>query len=619
MFGNDNTLDSLDSNLEQGLLYRTTNNTENLSSNAVIHRAQPRCSLQRVWGSTFCQNSRSLFKRALPLACSFSFTWQIFLVGVLGTWLDDDPQHTAAISWSQTFMAVCLALVLTPLMGINYEANYQLGRLKKALPDTNMKSLSTRDLHKNQYLAQIINQDPDYQNCYPHLSGYFSKIRSLFHAGLGLSPMLMTIGGLCLYFSKTILHNGFNQDAHVSQLAQNYLRPYSLALVGLALRTCFEQLLYAYEYYRQVMYVNLTGLALGTGLSSYLIKGSPDMGLQGIALGYAAESIATAIFLGTYLLRHADFEPYNFLGVVNWYESCHYALPKIFKYGMSMLFSDIFELGMTFGLVASASSISHEAQASWQAVMQLPFFAFPFILAWSITHAQTIENLRSQNAHPSQLKNWLRDSTLILAGLSLATAGMAIMSIGYYPNILGQYSESVTSELPTLTMIIAGGFVMDALRCQMLQTCKGMDANTAATVTSSIGLLIGGSFAGACSDGQTLGVDGVGLGYAGGMLISAFSLVRLWRRLIEEYSHQYANNNSSNNNRSQIQMVPTANPNRQTPRLSNAECSLNRVCSDPDIDEAESNHIRTNNSVASNQHNEPELMRAINTQLAPSL
>lgn len=485
--------------------------------------------------SSFCQDSRYLLKRAVPLAGSLAFCWQIFLVGVLGSWLNDshDSEFNAAINWIQTFMATCLALALSPLTGINYPTSMHLAQINEiAFSDDHQDSNTAINeigfrLHSDQRVDL---------SCLEAIRDPVNNLRSIFHAGLALSPLLMVLGGLPLYYAEFILQDGFAQSPQTANLAQSFLRPYSLALVGLTLRTAFEQFLFANQYYKQTISMSLLGLAIGTGVAAFLGYGPWDMGLEGVAIGYAIEAWLTAAMMGIYVTQSDDLEPFHLFKQFDVRQTLTYGLGQLSRYGLTQTATDIFELGATFGYSALTSTVSADAEAGWQAVMQLPFLTFPLIAGIGIVGGQTMEHLRGKTPS-SDIKRIHWHNTLVLTGLTTALSAGAIGLIGYYPEkTLGHYDDAVKAQLPELISIIAAGHLFDALRYQQLQACKGMGDNVSASGASIFGLLIGVGMASIISQNdKTLGAEGTAIAYTLGMFLSWVSLAYLWYSAILDY------------------------------------------------------------------------------------
>ena len=528
-----------DSSFQQASQALLTDHNSNHHSNSFY----PSCSvLTSVIHSSFCQDSSYLLKRAMPLAGSLAFCWQIFLVGVLGSWLNDshESEFNAAINWIQTFMATCLALALSPLSGINYPTSMHLARINELAFDDDPQS-SHATINEIGFRLQL---DPSVNVWgFETIREPINNMRAIFHAGFALSPLLMILGGSPLYYADIILKHGLAQSDQTADLAQSFLRPYSLALVGLTLRTVFEQFLFANQHYKQTMLISLLGLAIGTGLSACLSYGF-GMGLEGLAIGYTIEAWLTAAMMGIYVTQSDHFEPFNLFSQFDARRMLTDGLSQLSRYGFTQTATDIFELGATFGYSALTSTIGADAQAGWQAVMQLPFSTFPLIAAMGIVGAQTVESLQAQGRSGAEIQSRHWHNTLTLAGVTTALSVGAIGVIGYYPNqTLGHYDTTVKDQLPELISIIAAGHLLDALRYQQLQACKGIGDNLGASTASIFGLIAGiGMAAIITQNDKDLGAKGTAVAYTLGMFFSWISLAYLWQNDVTEYHNDTIRN-----------------------------------------------------------------------------
>lgn len=512
-------------------IYSELSDAEQTTINSVVPTQARRSHLCRCW-----RDSNRLLRRSLPFALSLTFSWQVFIIGLLAAQLNDDPAYTSAINWIQTLMTVCLALALTPLHGINYGVSYQLGKLKAMIDPHNELTIS--QLHQHAHL-----NNPTHTSNSQLFETTLYEISSFVQAGLMLSPFLAALGGMPLYYSANIITDILGQDESVANTVQSFLRPYSLAVPGLTLRMCFEQMLYASQYYTKTMQVSLLGLTMGSILASTLSLTSLDYGLPGIAYGFAADSWLTAGLFGYYLLNSHDFQTYPFGS--SWFNlnklSTFY---EIARYGLTQVVSDIFELGMTFALAATAACSGYEDQAAWQAAMQMAFFAFPLFLATSITSAQEIEILRAKRHNAQLIKEWLYHSNATIAGYMTILGFLAAVVVDTQPNWLGIHNRAVQNELSSLAYVVAGGLLLDALRAHQLHTSKGMGRNALPTLLNSFALAVGTGIAylTVCfNDPYTQGVQSVGRQYLLAMMLSNLLL------LGASYSALKQINNAANN------------------------------------------------------------------------
>lgn len=454
---------------------------------------------------TFFQTFRKVLGIALPIAFSFTFSFEVFASGVLIARYNDDEDHMAAITIISTFMNTFMTLGMAPLFGMAIVASNWIGDLKACKRNGD---LSAEELMIKRARISAVNR-----------SG------------------LMIVGGaaiptfLVLFFSQAVATTIFRQDEKVAGIAQEYLRPYALAVPGVLARIAFEQIIFAIGKTRHAMYMGLGSFTVGIlsaiwlGLSNW---GIPALGLKGIALGFMIESYLIALMFGIYIHRKSECKEFQFFNLFNVQkEIIHGVTSHLLNWAGPFLFMLASELLMTFAVGVIAGKISSPAQAALSFMMQFIFFAYIFCDSFGLACQQEVGRLVGAKCYQgaSQLARYSLGVALVCITpiCILVSAWPALLQ-----KMLNNQDESIVETTSILTPIMTTGIIFDAARYTMLQGLRSLADRWGATIISSAGLAIGLGLSAVLGLTTELGVYGVGIGYSAGLAIATLGLAYRW-------------------------------------------------------------------------------------------
>src|SRR3990167_10052490 len=81
---------------------------------------------------SFLSDFLNLLMLAIPMWWSYTFSFEVFSLGIVGNRLDENNEkHTAAIASSQTTMNTVLFIALSPLFAMSMYASKKVGDLRK--------------------------------------------------------------------------------------------------------------------------------------------------------------------------------------------------------------------------------------------------------------------------------------------------------------------------------------------------------------------------------------------------------------------------------------------------------------------------------------------------------
>jgi Na+-driven multidrug efflux pump len=235
--------------------------------------------------------------------------------------------------------------------------------------------------------------------------------------------------------SEDILVEWFGQDPEVSSYVGEVLSIYGWSLPGLALRMVTEQLMFAGGISKPSMVTALSSFVAAGGLAGYLTFGKPNMGLGGIAIGFATEPYITAGLQFLYMLRFSDsFKDIPFLKNLfsNTLNGLGNTIKQIAKIGFPITLQLSGEIGAFMAVNMIAGKLGTKELAAQNFMTQLFYLAvFPRVAIGTTTAIFVGQSLGAGSVE--MVKRYSR------AGLGL-NAGFALLlgiPLAIYPNLLG--------------------------------------------------------------------------------------------------------------------------------------------------------------------------------------
>jgi len=458
---------------------------------------------------TFLDAFKKMSGIAIPMALSYTFSFEVFASGVLAGNYNDDKDHTAAITIISTFMNTFLILGMSPLFAMAVVASNWLGDLRT-------------------YKEKPKNEQDDVE-----LATKRARISAVNRSGLIISAVATPPVFLALFFSQAIATNVFRQDENVAGIAQEYLRPYAFAVPGVLARMTFEQMMFTVGKSRDAMYLGLASFTVGTLLSVWLGFGGlgiDAMGLKGIALGYVAEAYFIALMYGLYIYFKNECREFRFFNLFNTDKKVIADVTsQVLTWSGPISFTIGSELLMTFVVGIIAGAISAESQAALSFVMQFIFLIFIFSAAFGIACQQEVGREVGAKCYndASRLARYSLITTLsyITPICVLIAAWPALLR-----KMLNNYDDTIVDTANLLTPIMVSGIILDAARYTMLQELRSLADPWGSTALSFFGLAIGLCLSAILGLATDLGIYGVGAGYTIGLGLAAFLLVFRWAK-----------------------------------------------------------------------------------------
>lgn len=488
-----------------------------------------------IFSDIFCD----ITVNAFSMAGSFSFSWEVYFAALFILLMSEtDEESDSATLISVCMNTILLMLVIPWLSAIGFILSRKIGEYKKlkeevderTLDKTCNVSIQANDADSEDDAIQAARLDIE--------QTYATGIFTAFATGITAT--------LPLYFSEPILINVFRQDPVVASDTQDFLRPYSLFMILLALRVAVEQFLFAIKKNQHAMFISLPSLLAGILAAIYLgfdidlgFMETRNLGPLGIALGFGIETCVTCAAFFLYTLLNKDCREFDLYG----------ALPeKLLAWCKAFLnskeSSDVAQLGKTLfvstalesSLVLSAGIlsgiISEEAQSAMSFCMEMVYLELIFILAFSMTCAQTLG--RALGA-----KNYQHAANLMqyASMISLLCLLPFPLLFAFFPESFEFISggtidttsdgKSVSDILNTLAPIMAIAEIFDAWGYNVLQQLRVAGHGRICSVPnllSAVSILIGIGVSAGLGLGTGLGVIGVGIGYLTALCLRALLL-----------------------------------------------------------------------------------------------
>lgn len=443
---------------------------------------------------------------SIPMALSFTFSFEIFLMTVLLNYFSGSENELAATALITTMINTIAVIGMAPIFAMSVVASNKYGELIEAEKNgENEESLSK----KREYIAGV------------------NRNGSWLATGLSIPVTLSLI------FSKPILTYVFRQNEDVAQITQNFLRTYSPAIFALMHRMSIEQSLFSFRRGKQAMILALASFGIGTLIALWLGMGGlgiPRLGATGIAIGYVVESYLTTLFYGLYLAFNKDFSKFHFFRILKPFEGQIQQFLLIIKLGIPITFSLVSEMLVPLLVSAISGLVGTREQSAISYVNQYLYFNFLLLASFGQTCGQ---ELNRQFGGKKFLNANAMGKYGLLTTLIYTTPLPLLFSIS--PRLLLVTSKDAAMEaiLKYLVPIMSVDAVVDSARYNLRQQLTVLgDANNA-TIISISGLSLGMVMAALLALKTNLGIYAVAIGYSGGILISFPGLLYRWNSCIK--------------------------------------------------------------------------------------
>lgn len=303
---------------------------------------------------------------------------------------------------------------------------------------------------------------------------------------------------LPLIFSKSLLVGVFGQNEQVAEIAQSFLRPYSLFLFPTAVTFTLNGMIIGTGN-TKIFLANSALLITLMGASIYFILSQKDASFNDklhTLLGFCiAESYANALINFIYILFHPDFAaldfPKKFFSAFSFEKN---AFKEFLWYGFKSTFRvscDFFFPFILTSYCAHLSKYQKESQAAFALAYQPQRFNTLINCFFSIAAASAFCEAQNNKTISSDLFK-----KIAVAGLIITAAISSILPITFtlFPRlpatILGNHDEVVLNTLDKISMPIALATWLDSFCfALMFQAQFGWDNYTVGCIARFTGLI----------------------------------------------------------------------------------------------------------------------------------
>ncbi|WP_028382646.1 MATE family efflux transporter [Legionella cherrii] len=449
---------------------------------------------------------KSLSSLSVPMALSFTFSFEIFLIVVLLNALSENEDEAASATLISTMINTLLVVGMAPLFSMSVVASNKIGELTEAEKEGETNEVVLQE--KREYIAGI-NRN-----------------------GLWLSAVLTPPIMAGMIFSKPLLTTIFGQNDQVAEITQHFLRVYSPAVAGVLTRISTEQMMFSFGRSKPAMFMGFASLLVGTGISSWLGFGGlgvPKMRGDGVAIGYVIEAYLTSLAYALYLAKHKDFSQYEFFKIFKKFSGQFAQLKELLEIGGSITFSVASEMAMSLSVSILSGMLGTKEQSVITDLNQYIFFNFLLLAGFGQGNSQELNRLigaRKYENASSMGKYGLLTTLIYTAPVPLFFAVM--------PGVLvmGNNPGEVKDMLKYLAPIMSAGVILDSARYNLLQQLRVLKDLRGSTMISVSALSLGITGSALLGLKTKLGIYGVVAGYTGGVIIALPGLAYRWRNRI---------------------------------------------------------------------------------------
>ncbi|MCR9192762.1 MAG: MATE family efflux transporter [Gammaproteobacteria bacterium] len=422
--------------------------------------------------------------------------------------LDDSEDNLAAITLITTLINSIVCIGASPLLTMSLVAGKELGELQEAEGTETEGQLQLRREH----------------------------VSAIFGNGLIMSAAMTPFMVAGMVFSKALLVNVFNQNTHVAEITQSFLRPYSIAIPAMMVRICADQVMFTFKRTKPAMIIGLSNFVFSMSLGGVLAfgkLGAPKMGTTGILIGCILDAYLTAGGFALYLAKSPRLKEFNFFNFCKPWHPYLDQLNNARNLSRSMLISMTSETTMNFMTSGFAGVIGVQPQAVFSAIMQFSLFSLLLQIAFGQTAAQEL----SREIGANRFNNASRIGKVGIGALLVYIAPVLI-TLSVYPDILVDMlnqndNQYFIKTLRYLAPIMFMGCILDASRFLLLQELRVLGDAQRSSIISCACIVSGIITAGVLGLKTEMGIYGVATGYTASAGLSSAILFARWIKRIE--------------------------------------------------------------------------------------
>ncbi len=471
---------------------------------------------------------KHISKVGIPMCFSFTFCFEVYSSVLLLQLVSQSEDDTAAATLVSTIMNTFCIISMSPVLSVINVLSLKLEEWKE------QQSRSQSSILADDENEDIINLMA--------IPGLKEQIESIGPYALLMATAVSVPCWASLYFSRAIMTTVFHQQDSVARSAERFLRPYSFAVPALMLRVAFGMIMLSFGKNKEAMGLALATFGMGLGLAILLgfgFKFFPELDQTGVALGFVFETYLVTLLYGLFVKFNKECREFNFFQISwNILKRNTAVLFEMFRYGAAFFVSYTIDLSLALVIGIFSGLLGVEQQSAMSYCMQLIFFEFIFLAAFSmtcmqeVTRAMSVKNSQEdpvQSHRMAQFAVQLSRGGLITSLIYLTPLPVAL---AIYPKALefisGGASPEVSKQLRSLMPIMAAAVLLDDTRYNLLQQSRAFQDLSIPIVIACCGMVAVIALSALFAFVADLGVDGIAMGYAIGIGLAAAALFLRW-------------------------------------------------------------------------------------------
>ncbi|EPJ46988.1 MAG: hypothetical protein OFPI_32770 [Osedax symbiont Rs2] len=325
-----------------------------------------------------------------------------------------------------------------------------------------------------------------------HNLGNNVQMRGILKGAILLS-VLISMALLPLFYLLPALLLMTGQPAEIIDPSMLYLHSLKWSMLPNLLIVVFRGLALALGSPRSVLWVSVITVILNI-VFSYILAFELEYGIAGIGYGTSLAAWIMAVCYALWLFRQPQFVPYK--PWAKWFEYKISSIKPILFMGLSVALATMTEFGLISGAALMAGTLGVGSLAAHQIALQILSFSwcisYGFAQATSILVSHQYGSSRDKQAIVKVARHGL-----ILASSSSVLIGL-MFSIN--PEWLSQWFarpgdalfDELVDVLPSLMLVAAACFVVDAWQLTGLNILRGMKIVFAPALITAVGYLLAG-------------------------------------------------------------------------------------------------------------------------------
>lgn len=410
---------------------------------------------------------------ALATMLSLTVSFEMFSSVLLMSHQSNDQHDKASLALISPFMNFIYLLGMGPL----YSVPVILSRLAGEY-NTKLDNHLEEDNHKQIILLK-------------------KQIADIHKAGFILAMLASIPMSICFIFSEFVLYNIARQNKSTALSAQNFLRPYTPALVGAEIRMITEQVLFVFNKQKFAMYCGGSFFLFGTALA--ILFGFNTLNINklnnrsGVAFSYALTSLISAAIYMAKIAYDKELASFEFLHLFSNTDNLAQLIQTILVESAPMIFNMLNDALFMMVIGALSAFPGIETQAAMSYMFQLIFMLMLPVIALGITIQ--IHLGKKFGAKEFSQAHDFANYSLLTTVLCISPLLILVMAYPKLLNlVLGETNSETTHTISTLATIMPIGFLSDTVRTTMLIQCRAIKPSRSlwnVTLKSSLGLWAG--------------------------------------------------------------------------------------------------------------------------------